>query len=157
MNRQEAGRAAGLANRKHGMHGTREYRAWVHMKHRCYNPSCRSYHSHGGRGIKVHQSWVSDPRQFLSDMGPHPGKGYSLDRVDNDGDYEPGNCRWATPTQQARNTRSNRRLTFKGETLTVQEWANKLKISRKTLTSRLRAGWSAEDTLGKTPRKKRKS
>lgn len=83
---------------------TPEYRAWQHMKTRCYNFNAKNYDNYGGRGIEVCERWVDNFKNFLEDMGTRPD-GYSLDRIENDGDYEPGNCRWATRTQQNRNSR----------------------------------------------------
>jgi hypothetical protein len=79
------------------------------MKTRCYNEKAPKYPNYGGRGIKVCDRWLHSFENFLADMGPKPGPEYSIDRKENDGDYEPGNCRWATPTQQAQNRRERRK------------------------------------------------
>ncbi len=84
---------------------TPEYRAWCNMQARCYNPKHDSFKNYGGRGITVSDRWRNDFAVFLDDMPPHPGKGYSLDRIDNDGNYERSNCRWATRKQQTNNRR----------------------------------------------------
>lgn len=138
---------------RHGMHGTSEYRSWRSMKMRCLLPTYRQYQHYGGRGIAVCDSWMKF-ENFFSDMGFKPTPLHSIDRIDNDGDYEPRNCRWATDVEQNRNKRPNTRirngnhlLTFKGETMPLIAWAERVGISRITLGSRLKHGWSAERAL----------
>ncbi len=107
---------------KHGMCGSAEYRTWRHMIDRCTNPSDAGYAYYGGRGIRVHKPWVASFRKFYDYVGPRPGSIYSIDRVDNNGNYEPGNVRWATPTQQANNKRRPKRKTHcvAGHALTAE-------------------------------------
>lgn len=89
-----------------------EYQAWYDMKHRCLNPNNTRYANYGGRGIVVCKEWLNSFENFLEDMGPRPSR-RSLDRIDNNGNYEPGNCRWATDKQQAYNKRTNNQNTNK--------------------------------------------
>ncbi len=98
----------------HGMSRSPENMVWRGMKYRCYNKKLKNYRYYGGRGIKVCDRWLESFANFIEDVGLRPGKGYSLDRIDNDGHYEPGNVRWATQTEQRRNARSFGRSGHKG-------------------------------------------
>lgn len=130
----------------HGMHGTSTYNTWASMMQRCSNPRARFYSRYGGRGISVCGRWTSF-ENFYADMGPRPSTKHSIDRVDNDGNYEPGNCRWATRFEQARNRGNNHRLTLGGETMTMTEWAERTGLNCPTIRRRLKLGWSTEDAL----------
>jgi len=122
------------------------YPTWSSMLARCNNPNNDSYHNYGGRGIRVCARWY-DFANFLADMGNRP-KGYSIERIDVNGDYEPSNCTWINHKQQMRNVRYNRRITFNGETLILQDWADKLGVSVQVLSRRLDVhNWSIEDAL----------
>ena len=105
------------------------------MMARCFDQSNKKYDNYGGRGITVCDQWLQF-ENFYADMGERP-KGLTIERIDNNGHYESGNCRWATWKEQANNTRRNRRITFGGESLTLTEWARRLSISPSTLHGRL--------------------
>lgn len=120
---------------KHGLHGTPEYIAWKNMRGRCRNPNRREWSSYGGRGIKVHRAF-NDFATFYAELGPKPPN-TSLDRIDNNGDYAPGNLRWATKKEQMRNRSDNRMLTHDGQTKTLAEWSETTGISLGTLWMRL--------------------
>jgi hypothetical protein len=111
---------------------------------RCENPREPCYPNYGGRGIRICERWRARFAAFLSDMGERP-MGHSIERINNEGDYEPGNCRWATTAEQARNNRRNVRITHDGETLCVQDWAKRTGIDRRTLLWRLRNGVPQEE------------
>lgn len=124
----------------------RAYRIWGGMKQRCLNSSHHAYPDYGGRGIGVCQRWAADFGAFLEDMGDAPA-GLTLDRIDNDRGYEPGNCRWATRKEQCRNKRNNIALTFRGRTQKIFDWASELGIPRKRIYDRLIHGWTIERAL----------
>lgn len=126
------------------------------MKARCLNPNSTGFHIYGGRGIKICDSWKKDFRSFLSDMGERP-MGTELDRVDVDGDYEPGNCRWATRKEGGKNRRSTRVLSCDGKTQTSMEWSDELKISNTLINNRLNRGYTDKEALyGKNTISRRK-
>jgi hypothetical protein len=138
-------RRLGKQNQKHGMYGTPEYRAWQAMKGRCHNPKHHAFNRYGGRGIKVCDRWRESFDNFFADMGYRPGPGYSVDRIDNDGDYAPDNCRWATQFEQVNNTAKTRHITYNGVTRTTAEWAQIAGITRNILYDRVfKHGWSLE-------------
>lgn len=138
-------------NFKHGNaragEASAEYRTWQALKNRCLNKNSPKYNRYGGRGISVCDKWLASFVCFLEDVGPRPSSKHQLDRIDNDGDYAPSNCRWALPRQQARNRRSNRLLTYKGETLCVAAMADKYSVDARVLWRRIDLGWSIEEAL----------
>jgi hypothetical protein len=117
------------------------------MKARCYNHKNPDYPNYGGRGIIVCEKWLNSYDNFLKDMGQRP-EGYTLDRIETNGNYEPGNCRWATWSVQRLNQRRNHLVTFHGETLLISEWAKKINMKRETLANRiLTLHWPVEFAL----------
>lgn len=128
----------------HGMWGSKEYWAWALAKNRCNNPKNRGYKNYGGRGIRMSAAWSDSFEQFYKDMGPCP-PGMSLDRINNDGHYEHGNCRWTTQTAQMRNTRATAKITHAGLTLSFAEWAEITGISVNTLRARHYLKWKPPD------------
>lgn len=139
--------ARGKRSRIHNMKHSREYAAWRAMRYRCCDPNHASYPDYGGRGIKVCEAWLDEFAAFFRDMGRRPSSAHSLDRIDNDGHYEPGNCRWAIDTQQKLNQRRNHRLTYEGRTQTITEWADELGVPRRLLYSRIYRHWTVERAL----------
>lgn len=116
------------------------------MRQRCQNTSTKSYKDYGGRGIKVAGEW-EDFSRFLSDVGAKPGADYSLERIDNDGDYRPGNVRWATKLEQAHNKRNNRHITANGVAKTMAEWSRELGCKPAAILARINAGMSETEAV----------
>ena len=119
------------------------------MKRRCFNPNDEHYADYGGRGIAVCQQWVDSFDVFLVDVGLCPPR-MTLDRINNDGNYEPGNVRWASHRAQCNNRRTTRRVEIEGRTLSLAQWAEELGMKRRTLYSRLRNGWDMSDAISRT-------
>ena len=123
------------------------YNTWYQMLKRCSDEAAHNFQHYGGRGIQVCERWQS-VANFIEDMGDSHSAGMTLDRVDNDGDYSPSNCRWATHKEQMNNTRFNHAITFRGLTMNIGEWADTVGIKRTTLMMRLnRYGWEPERAL----------
>jgi len=135
-------------NERHGRTSTPEYKSWCHMRDRCYRQTDKRYTDYGGRGIKVCDSWRNSFMSFYSDMGNKPTPKHQLDRIDNNGNYEPNNCRWATPRDQSNNRRSNTYYTYQGKTMTLAAWARHSGINHDKLRQRVkRYGWPIEKAL----------
>lgn len=132
---------------RHGMSRTPTYHTWAMMNQRCLNPKQNIYDKYGGRGIGVCERWRSSFVAFLEDMGERP-EGMTLDRIDNDGDYCPENCRWATPTEQANNTRRTRYITIDGKRHLANAIASENGIRPATVSQRINMGWSIEQAVG---------
>ena len=135
--------------KSHGKQPARLYRIWSNMKNRCTNPNADNYSFYGGRGIKVCDEWRDDFVPFRAwAMANGYADNLTLDRIDNDGDYSPANCRWETHLRQCNNTRRNHLLTFQGETHTISEWARIVGMKADTLERRINyRGWPVEKAL----------
>lgn len=130
----------------HGLFRTRIWRIHHYMMSRCNTPSDQAYKNYGGRGIRVCERW-RDVTLFFEDMG-EPPDGCSIDRINNDGNYEPGNCRWATKKEQLNNRRNNRIVEAFGKSQTLHQWAEEYGIKPRTLDNRLfRANMDPEEAL----------
>lgn len=139
-----------MRSTKHGKTGTRTYRIWQAMLNRCRNKNVINFENYGGRGIKVCVRWHTF-NNFLKDMGEAP-LDRSIERKNNNANYNPGNCRWATRTEQARNTRRNRKITFNGVTKCLTEWAKDLGMDQASLAERL-SKWPLQQALTQPKRK----
>lgn len=128
--------------------------AWGQMIARCYDPQHPKYHRYGARGIRVCDRWICR-RLFLEDMGQRP-HGKTLNRINNDGNYEPSNCEWADATEQAQNRSNNRNIEYKGESHCITHWERITGIHRKTIAKRLDNGWTVERALTTPPSRSRK-
>lgn len=125
---------------------SREYTTWECIKARCLNENNHSYHRYGGRGITICDRWKDSFESFLADMGARPS-GHSIDRINNDGNYEPGNCKWSTRQEQQGNRCTSHLITWQGETHCAAWWERKLGMKPTNLTSRLYNGWTLERAI----------
>jgi hypothetical protein len=116
------------------------------MLQRCRNKNSKSYPNYGGRGIKVCESWKRSFYAFAADMG-HKPEGATIERINNDGNYEPNNCRWATTQEQARNCRRNVKITYQGRTQCATDWGAELGINSHRILARLARGWPIKAAL----------
>lgn len=123
-------------NKKHGQSESRVYDVWCKMRSRCSNKKDKRFSDYGGRGITVCKRWNSF-EHFLSDMGPRPD-GYQIDRINNNGNYEPKNCRWATRQENSSNKRNSHLITFDGETRTLFAWSRIVGVNHNTLDWRIK-------------------
>ena len=147
-------RVHGEANNLNGTR-TNLYVRWCHMIERCYNPHCERYEYYGGRGIAVCEIWRKDFTAFREwALANGYNEGLSLDRINNDGNYEPSNCRWVTHKEQCNNKRNNRILTYNGESKTISQWADTIGMRVDTLKSRIYYGWSVKDAIERPLRRR---
>lgn len=141
---------SGTNTRIHGHarkgHFSKEYTAWAGAKTRCGSHSCRGFKNYGGRGIAMCDKWKQSFEAFLKDMGLCPN-GMTLDRIDNNKGYQPGNCRWASRKAQNNNKRNNHRICFNGKSMTISEWADSIGIDQRTIWKRIMRGWPMERAL----------
>lgn len=136
---------------RHGQHGTPEYGIWANLKARCLNPNDAGFERYGGRGITVSDRWLGSFENFISDMGPRPSPGHSIDRIDVNGPYSPENCRWATTREQSRNRRSSAWIEAFGERLILTDWCARYGLDHSTVQHRLRRGWTPEAAVSSPP------
>ena len=125
----------------------RTYRSWTHMVQRCTNPDVDCWENYGGRGITVCERWLNSFSNFLADMGPRPSLEHSIERIENDGNYEPGNCAWATKKEQCNNTRFNRWIVIDGERKTIAQWCEARGVPRRLVYERLFRGWPLNESI----------
>lgn len=133
----------------HGLSSTRIYNIWIDMKKRCYNTKSNRYKRYGGRGITVCDEWLHNPKAFFEwSIENGYADNLTIDRIDNDGNYEPGNCRWITQKEQQRNTSRNRFITANGVRKTMAEWAEITGISTNVIKDRLnKLHWNEQDAV----------
>lgn len=129
---------------KHGLSGHYLYVRWCAIIDRCTNPNNSRWESYGGRGICLYPEWRNDPQKFIDYMGPRPSMNHTIDRIDNDKGYEPGNLRWADRKTQQRNRRTNFVIEYNGLKMCVTEWAEKLGLNASCLATRIKRGWPLE-------------
>jgi len=138
-------RSCGCITRKHGKCKSKTYSSWKGLIQRCLNKNNKRYMDYGGRGIKVCDEWKTF-NGFYSDMGDKP-EGKTIERIDNNGNYEPKNCSWATPKEQQRNNGRNHIVEYKGVSMCISGWSEKLGMNKGTLLARIKRGWSTEKAL----------
>lgn len=143
-------------NTKHGLTGSPTYKSWSQAKERCTNKNNPNYNRYGGRGIEMCERWLNSFENFLADMGEKPTPKHSLDRIDNNKGYSPGNCRWATNHEQSNNRHTSRHVTAFGETKTIPQWLRDPRCNvhlLTTLRNRLvEYGWAPEKAITTPPR-----
>lgn len=134
---------------KHGLTHHPIYNSWCCMKSRCMNPNFPEFKRYGKRGIEICNRWLKSFGNFLEDMGHSWKPGLTIDRINNDGNYEPGNCRWATAREQCSNKRNTLKVTFNGEQRPLKQLSEEFGINYTTVRSRLKSGASVLDALTK--------
>lgn len=137
----------GALNRTHGQSNTAEHRIWTNMKTRCTNKKATGFEHYGGRGIKMCDRWLNSFEAFYKDMGPRPSPDHTIDRIDNNGNYEKSNCRWAVDETQKNNRSDTIFLELNGVKMGAAQWARDRGISYRTIVSRHKLGWTDEEIL----------
>lgn len=132
-------------------HKTAEYRIWTGMLTRCHNHNAKDYPRYGGRGIVVCDRWRNSYEAFLSDMGRRPSAKHSIDRKKSGGNYEPGNCRWATTAEQSRNRKDNRYIRYRGKRMLIKDACSLIGTPYSTAMWRALRGWTDRQILGLSP------
>lgn len=150
--RDEKGRFTAI----HGMRKSKIYGVWSSMKERCYNQKTKCYKNYGGKGIKICDEWLKDFQKFY-DWAKDNGykEGLTIDRIDNNKNYEPNNCRWVTIREQNRNYSRNHNITYNGETKCIADWADCFSINRATILWRIKSGKSLDEVFDKKDRRKK--
>jgi hypothetical protein len=130
------------------------YSTWLGIRQRCFNSTVKNYKRYGGRGITMCERWMNDFWAFVADVGPRPS-GLTLDRIDNNGHYEPGNVRWATCEEQIdnRDAPGLRLITFRGQTMPMHQWEKSLGFGKNSLAMRLKHGWTLDEAMTTPPRR----
>ena len=139
----------------HGMSNSSEYKIWIGIKTRCLNPEATAYEHYGGRGITICDEWVDDFPAFIAHIGLRPSLKHSVERIRNGEGYKPGNVKWATQSEQLRNTRCSRILTIGGRSQVVAAWAEETGLPSQTIIGRLKLGWTAERAVSQPHRSQR--
>lgn len=143
---------------KHRRTGSPEYVVWVNMRSRCSDPENKAFAGYGGRGITVCERWQESFEAFFADMGLRPSRNHQLDRIDNDGPYSPENCRWVSRIENCNNRRDNVLVEWRGEALTVPEWARRTGLTKYAIWQRLKLlGWDVERALTTPVRQRKRS
>jgi hypothetical protein len=135
------------AKATHGKSRTLEYAAWGKAKERCTKPSSKGWKYYGARGIKMHPEWIESFEKFIDYLGPKPGPHYTVDRIDNNGNYEPGNVRWATMETQSNNKRNNVTFYIGNKKWTIARAARHFNVCRSSLQRRIRSGQSPKEAI----------
>lgn len=131
----------------HGMSKSQEFASWKGMLARCYNKNTDSYKYYGGRGIKVSDDWINSFENFYKDMGKKPNKSFSIDRIDNNGNYCKENCRWASVSEQNRNTRANIKIMFNSESIILKDAAKLFDLPYSTMTGEIKNGVNPQESF----------